>query len=456
MHYRAIGMLCPALALVCGAALAQERSQSVTDLLGACNDALQANPRYRAARAEYQAARELLPQAAGKLYPQLGAHGQQDWVHESNEGDYYGVIDIDQEDSFDRLIYGAQLQQALYRPELTLGKEQAELRVRQAQHVLQGEQDTLLMDVVEAYFGVLGAEDALAFARAEATAVGVQFEQIRSRAQSGLATDADVKAALAQYELALAGRTEAHNGLINATTRLEALTGRSYRDFKRLPSNLALIPPHPADETVWVARAEAANTRVQVQKLGLDIAALERDKARKLAWPTLDLVGMAYTLEASGGIEGERDQGQERIGVVLNLPLFTGGQISATRRQTLAMQDQAQALLDDARAVAVRDTRIAYRNSSGGLQRIHALRRAVEAAIAAEDAMRGGFDAGTRTNADVLEAIERRFAAEREHAAARYAFLGASLRLKQLTGNLLVADLAQINRMLQAPPAASP
>ena len=28
--------------------------------------------------------------------------------------------------------------------------------------------------------------------------------------------------------------------------------------------------------------------------------------------------------------------------------------------------------------------------------------------------------------------------------------------IKQLTGNLLVADLAQINRMLQAPPVAAP
>lgn len=457
MSKREVRALSLALLLAGSAALAAEPSSgTVADLLAVSNDALQSNPGYRAARAEYLAARELLPQAAGKLLPQLGARGQYDWVHESIQGDYYGVIDIDRDDDFGRWVYGAQLQQALYRPELMLGKAQAELRVRQAQHVLQGEQDALLMGVVEAYFGVLGAQDALALAYAETIAVGEQLEQIRSRAQSGLATDADFKAALAQYELSIANRTEAQDGVANATVRLEALSTRSYRDFKRLPFNLALASPRPADESVWIARAEATNPLVQVQRLGLDVAALERDKARKLGWPTVDLVGAAYALDASGGIEGERDENQERIGIVLNLPLYTGGQISATRRQTLAMQDRAQALLDQALSQAVRDTRIAYRNSSAGLLRVEALKRALDAAIAAEEAMRGGFDSGTRTNADVLEAVERRFAAERDHAAARYKFLLNSLRLKQLTGNLLVADLAQINRMLQVPPAAAP
>ncbi|MFP5304684.1 MAG: TolC family outer membrane protein [Gammaproteobacteria bacterium] len=455
MYYRAIGMLCPALALVCGAALAQERPQSITDLLGVCNDALQFNAGHRAARAQYEATRALVAQARGKLLPQLGLRGQYDWLHESIEGDYYGVVDIDRDDGFERGVYGAQLQQALYRPELTLGSTQADLRLQQATQLLRGEQDALLMHVVEAYFGVLAAEDAVAFARAESTAVGEQLDQIRARAASGLATEAEVKAALAEHELAIAAEAEALDGVANATTRLEALTGRRYGRIRQLPRDLRLAPPQPADESAWITRAERTNARVQAQRLAVEIAGLEHDKARKLSWPTLDLVGAAYMLDASGGISGERDETQERVGVVLNLPLYSGGQISATKRQTLALQASAQALLDETLAHAERDVRIAYRNSSAGLLRVNALKRAVDAAIAAEAATRAGFDAGTRSNAEVLEAVERRFAAERDHAGARYKFLINALRLKQLSGNLLVADLAQINRMLQAPPATA-
>ncbi len=437
-------------------ALAQQAAPAsgVTDLLAVSNDALQFNPGYAAARAELAAAQETVPQAVGKLLPQVGFQTQYDYVHESVEGDYYGVANIDRSDDFDRWVYGAKLKQALYQPSLFIGRKQAELKVQRAGLTFQAEQDALLMQVVEAYFGVLASEDAVAFAGAEMLAVGQQRDQVRARARAGLATDADTKAATAQYELAVANQTDAGVALDNALARLEALTGRYYGQVKRLPLNLLLIPPQPQQEQVWIDRARQANPTLLAQQIALEVAKLEYDKSRKLRWPTLDLVGQTFALDSGGGITGQRDERSERIGVVLDLPLYSGGQISATKRQSLALQERAEALYDDARARVVRDTRIAYRNSSAGLQRVAALKRALDAAVAAEEATRAGFDAGTRTSADVLSAVERRYAAERDHSASRYQFLTASLRLKQLSGNLLVADLAQINRMLEYRPSA--
>ncbi|TJY56729.1 hypothetical protein E4T66_19405 [Sinimarinibacterium sp. CAU 1509] len=454
MGVRILGFCTAALASVCvttAAVAASPTANDLADLLTASNDALQYNPEYVAARAEFVAARELVPQAKGKLLPQLGLKSQYDFVHESVSGDYYGVVDIDRDDDYHRWTYGAQLQQALYHPELTIGLDQADLKLQQAGYKLQAAQDALLIGVSDAYFGLLAADDAVRFADAELRAVGEQLDQVRVRASSGLATDADVKDALAQFELANASQTDAQNAQANAIARLEALTGRSYAHVKRLPATLKLVPPQPLDETVWTARAEQVSVAVLLQKVTLQIADLDHEKARKMAWPKVDLVGAAFGLDSSGGISGERDEDQERIGVMMNMPLYTGGQISATKRQTLAMQERAQALYDNAVVSAVRDTRIAYRNSASGLQRVEALKRAVDATIASEDAMRAGFDAGTRTTADVLAAVERRYAAERDYAAARYKFLVNSLRLKQVSGNLLVADLAQINRLLQAP-----
>ena len=214
---------------------------------------------------------------------------------------------------------------------------------------------------------------------------------------------------------------------------------------------MMLVPPQPADVEVWTARAENDNVLIQAQRLGVRFADLGHQRARKAQWPVLDLTADAFRLDSSGGLAGQRDEAQERIGVVLTLPLYAGGQIEATKRQTLALQMQAEAVLEDAHAQVMRDTRIAYRNSSSGLQRVDAHKRALDAAIAAEASARGGFEAGMLSNTDLLTAIERRYAAERDHANSRYLFLMASLRLKSLAGNLLVADLAQINRMLEAP-----
>ncbi|MFC4250998.1 TolC family outer membrane protein [Sinimarinibacterium flocculans] len=424
---------------------------TASDLLAVCNDALQGNAGYRAARAEFLAARELLPQAKGKLLPQLGVRAQYDWLHEHITGDYYGIVDIDRDDDLDQLLYGARLSQALYQPGLMLGKAQASLRVQQAEYKLRGAQDALLLAVAEAYFTVLAAEDALLFARAETLALREQLAQVRAREASGLATDADLKTAQARYEIAVARQTEALDAVANATTRLEAIGGRRYERLWRLPLNLLLVPPQPAEVEVWIARAEAENTLIRMQALGVDIAELGYERARKAQWPTLDLVGDAFSLESSGGLAGERNEDQERIGVMLTLPLYTGGQLESAKRQALALQTQAEALRDDARTQVLRDVRIAYRNSSAGLQRVDALKRALEATIASEQSTRAGFEAGTLSNTELLTAVERRYAAERDHANARYRFLISSLRLKSLAGNLLVADLAQINRMLEAP-----
>ena len=67
----------------------------------------------------------------------------------------------------------------------------------------------------------------------------------------------------------------------------------------------------------------------------------------------------------------------------------------------------------------------------------------------AEIAVNGGFEAGTRTYADVLSAIEHRYSAQTDYALARYNFLVDSLKLKQDAGMLLTVDLARINDMLE-------
>lgn len=448
---RQMGLWAALLGAALGAGAAQAAGPA--DLLAVCNDALQANPAYRAARAQYRAAQELAPQAKGKLLPQLGIRAQYDWINEAIDGDYYGVLDYDREDDFDRLFYGAALTQALYRPELYAENEQAKLRVAQAEHVLQAQQDVLLIQVAEAYFGLLAAQDAVAFSSAEVRALNVQLEQVRSRADSGLATDADLKGAQALYELATANEVEARNAVANAATRLEAIAGRSYPAIKRLPLNMTLLAPEPADENVWIKRAESDNPGVLAQRLGVTVAGLDQHKADRLAWPKLDLVGMAFGLDTGGGATGERDEVQQQIGVTMTMPIYAGGQISATRRQMEAMAERASATLDDGVAQVVRDTRIAYRNATAGLTRVGALKRALDATIASEQATRSGYDAGTLSSTDVLESVERRFGAERDHALARYGVLLASLRLKLLAGNLLVADLAQINRILVDPTA---
>lgn len=457
--YRSCGR---AWALLCVVAAAQAAAQDAAspppsgpaDLLSICGDALQLNPAYEAARAQFFAARQLLPLARGKLLPQLEAGAQFAWTHDDTDVTYYDIYHVSVNDTYTRTVYGAQLTQALYRPDLFLGLSKAEMQQKQASFGLDAAQDGLLIEVAQAYFAVLAARDALVFAKAETKTLAEQLDYISSRAEAGLATQANVKEAQAAHELAIADQTAAENTLAAARMSLEALTGKSYGELKVLPPNTPLAPPQPLDESVWVQRAQSENPQVLASRAALEIAKIERRVAQVGRYPKVDIVGTAYSLDNGGGITGDRNQDDAQIGIKFGMPLFTGGQLTAAIRGAEELQKKAEADERNAVAKAVRDTRIAYLNSSAGLQRVLALRRAVEAAIEAEASARAGYDAGTLTNADVLDAIDRRYQAEANYANARYMFLVNSLKLKQSAGNLLTADLAQINRLLQSPATA--
>ncbi|NGY05267.1 TolC family outer membrane protein [Solimonas terrae] len=440
---------------------------AASDLLTICNDALQFNPAYESARASYYAAKELVPQARGKLLPQVGLLGEYDWLRQHQDATYHGDFEIanrsydtrfivNGSDTFTRGLYGAQLTQALYRPQLFLGLSAAKLKGEQAELALTAAQDELLINVADSYFAVLAARDAAAFAHAETEALHEQFQHASSRSDAGLATLADVKAAEASYAIASVDEADARNTLLAAQMALEALTGRSYPSLKVLPPNVGLSAPQPMDEDAWVARAQTDNPAILAQKAGLEIARINRRASERARYPQVDLVGTASAIDNTGGVSGEVDGDDESIGVRLTMPIYSGGQVSSAIRQSEELEKKADADVRDTQATTIRNTRLAFLNTSTGLQRIAALKRAVEAASDAEDAARSGFDAGTRSNTDVLDAVEKRYGAERDYAAARYRLLVNSLRLKQLSGNLLTADLAQINRLLQPPQPASP
>ena len=74
--------------------------------------------------------------------------------------------------------------------------------------------------------------------------------------------------------------------------------------------------------------------------------------------------------------------------------------------------------------------------------------QAVVSTESALDAIEAGFQVGTRTSVDVLEAQSALFGAKRDYAQARYDYILDILRLKQAAGVLSEEDLAEVNRWL--------
>ena len=82
------------------------------------------------------------------------------------------------------------------------------------------------------------------------------------------------------------------------------------------------------------------------------------------------------------------------------------------------------------------------------MSRVKALKQAVRSAQSALEAIEAGFQVGTRTSVDVLNAQRELFSAQRDYSSARYDYILSILRLKQAAGTLAPTDLVQVNSWL--------
>jgi outer membrane protein len=104
--------------------------------------------------------------------------------------------------------------------------------------------------------------------------------------------------------------------------------------------------------------------------------------------------------------------------------------------------------LEGAVRKAERDTRDAYLGVIAERARVSALKQSVKSNMTALEATEAGFEVGTRTTVDVLDARRRLFEAQRDYARSRYDYLINIVRLKSAAGVLAPADLESINALL--------
>ena len=100
---------------------------------------------------------------------------------------------------------------------------------------------------------------------------------------------------------------------------------------------------------------------------------------------------------------------------------------------------------------AERDTRDAYLGVIAERARVAALKQSVKSNQTALEATEAGFEVGTRTTVDVLDARRRLFEAQRDYARTRYDYLINIIRLKSAAGVLAPGDLESINTLLTQP-----
>ncbi len=341
--------------------------------------------------------------------------------------------------------------QPLYRPANRAAYEQGLRQTDAARAQLTAATQDLIIRVSQAYFDVLSAQDTLTFVRAQKAAVSEQLASARRNFEVGTATITDTREAQARFDLVLAQEISAENDLRVRRLALDTVTGRTDTQPVPLATPIALPLPMPADVNAWVQQAEEASPSIQQARLGLEVARLETDKAKAGHLPTLDLnASRGYTRNLAGTSVSTTDSRvlSTQLGVSLNVPLFAGFATQNRIRETLSLEEKAQADLDNARRTVAQATRTAFFGLVSGAGQVRALEAAEASSQSALDANRLGYQVGVRINIDVLNAQSQLFQTKRDLAVARYNVLLGHLKLRQANGSLSPDDVAPINSLL--------
>ena len=453
------------------AALIMPLASNGASLIDIYEDALINDPRLKEAYANKQAIIESKPQALSLLLPKLTASGAfsdsdtdgnstfQRRIFDPITGDLLAVTTdntqfVQKTDSFQ---WEVTLQQSIIDAGAWMTLKKANKIVAQAEvDYLSAEQD-LMVRVCNAYFDVLAAQDTLESEQAARAAIEKQLDQARKRYEVGLIAITDVQEAQAAFDQSIASEISAKRNLATTKELLREITDSYPEELQKPNTNMPLIMPNPQSENEWVNTALQQNLNLLSAQVGTEVGRNEVNIQKSGHYPTLGLQASKRDMDndslrsdsGSPFSPADTENISEGIGLQLNIPIYSGGQTSSRVRQAVAQHRAAKEKLERIARETTRKARDAYLGIISGIATVKALEQSVKSSTTALQATEAGYEVGTRTTVDVLDARRRLYSAQTNLAISKYDYLKNIIRLKQAAGTLSREDLTQINNWLQ-------
>lgn len=441
---RCLSVLGLSLACVLGPAPAR-----ALDLVQSYRLALQQDAKYQASRAEATAGREAVPQARAQLLPNVSANLSRGKNYTDRESmnmlgkpvtDYYEYISSN---------YVLSLRQPLYRKYQFAQLQQAHAQAESADAVLERSLQDMLVRLSSAYFEALMAQDQYALVLAQKEAYGAQLEAARKGFAAGQGTRTDIDDAQARYDMTLAQELEASQNLGYTKRQLQTIVNQPVESLSTLnPGRLQLQAPLPASVEDWISRGEEVNPELRALRANIEAARQELEKARAGHAPTVDLVAQRSKSLSENNVSINTQYLTSQIGVQVSIPLFAGGYAMSQVRQATANIEKFEQQYEARRREVALQIRKEFQSVAEGVLKVRALEQAERSADQAVHSNQKGFQAGMRSQIDILNAQQQRMNVKRDLAQARYQYILARVRLQSLVSSLSEQEIEAINGWL--------
>jgi outer membrane protein len=299
---------------------------------------------------------------------------------------------------------------------------------------------------------VLLAEDSVAALKPTRDAALQARAIAQARFETGDAAITDVSDAQARADLTAAQIVAAQTDLDLKLSALHDLTGNPDTALRGVAASSAVQSLPTGDFADWQQHAMTANPLIEMRRLGVEIAHQQTTRYRRDGGVSVDAfasyIGDRMNGAGYGGNSSMRSNSSV-IGVMVTIPLYTGGSRGARHDESIALLNKADLDQDAARVRVERDLRRAFLGLRSAQAQVVALTQALRSAELQLDANRTGFEAGDRPSIDVLNAQQALYGTRRDLAAARYQVVLSRLRLAAAAGELDERELEQINGLLR-------
>lgn len=444
------------------------------DLLSVYRDALTNDPQIRQADALRKASREAKPQAWSALLPQINGTGS--WtrgrVDQTSsmpqpiidpDGNFLGtqVVPSIRNSKPDDKRWSFDLRQNLFSWTNWANLRAADSQVAQAEADYRTAQQGLMQRVAQRYFAVLAAQDTLEAQQTALEAFNRQLDQANKRFEVGLIAITDVQETKAARDQGAAAVIAAKRALATAEEQLREVTGQKYDRLSRPGAEMPLRGPQPEVEQTWVDTSLDQNPQLLSSRLGADIARNQVQVAFGGHFPEINLVGSYGGSDTAGQGQFNQQSGQlgpffdlpgdsktKTYGLQVTVPIFSGGLTNSRHRESQYRWIAAKENVTATSRATERAARDAYLGVISEMARVEALKQALESNQTSLRATEAGYEVGTRTSVDVLDARRLLVAAQTDYAQSRYTYLQQVIALRAAAGNLDEATLQDLNTLL--------
>ncbi|MEI7694581.1 MAG: TolC family outer membrane protein [Chlorobium sp.] len=415
------------------------------DLTSAYQMALEYDARFRSAKADNRVYKEEVGKARSQFLPNVrmsAARGRSATQH-GYLGRFYPV------DFYNTVNTGLSVRQPLFNLSTLASYKQAKLVSSKSEVDFRKEGSNLILRITEAYCNALFAEDNLEFSKSLVKATEEQLGQAKRRYKNGFGTRTDVEEAQAGYDNARADGVEILNSVEYSRRELEDMTG-VFPDklCKIVAEKLPLSTPDPGRVESWIEMSHSGNLAIEAARQEVQIAKREEQKQRAARYPTIDIVGGRNYSESENNYSIGSIYDTYSISVQMSMPVYTGGYIRASVRQAHAKWIKAGEQLSWQERGVESEVRKYFNGVVSNISLIKAYEQAVNSREIALTGTKKGYEAGLRSNVEVLDAQQKLYASRRNLSKSRYQYILNRLMLRQTTGALSVADIEEVNSWL--------